>query len=167
MLDNLSVAMLHAKKAKAPKLKAQGAECRGLIPICSHLAKEMLDLNDPLEATIAQAMIELEGCYKCLSRSALGDDLASHSLRFATLLVTLEARHCLFRVKPKLHLFQELCEMQGAIEPAAHWTYRDEDFGGSIVAMAKSLGGFNSASATGKRVLVKLRARYSVPEFVG
>ena len=43
-----------------------------------------------------------------------------------------------FRCKPKLHMFLELAF--GGGEPAKHWNYRDEDFGGSVAAFGKRRG---------------------------
>ena len=87
--------------------------------------------------------VELAACYSCLAETApfSADRLADYSRRFETLFVALESRAPLaFRVKPKLHRFQELCEMQLPSRPAAHWTYRDKNFGGSVAGMSASRG---------------------------
>ena len=58
--------------------------------------------------------------------------------KFCALKVALEARRPgIFRVKPKLHFFHDLCEHDEGGGPAAHWTYGEEDCGGSMVAMAR------------------------------
>ena len=41
----------------------------------------------------------------------------------------------LWGLKPKLHLFQELCE-NAQTNPSLSWTYSDEDFGGTLSALA-------------------------------
>ena len=46
-LDNLTEKMLSLDKP-SPKLKAYAAECRGLVPIMSTLASQLLDATDPV-----------------------------------------------------------------------------------------------------------------------
>ena len=43
-----------------------------------------------------------------------------------------------WKVKPKLHLFLELCS--DGSQPSKTWTYRDEDWGGSVARMARRRG---------------------------
>ena len=121
-----------------------------------------------MEHTIKLAMQNLAHCYQCLSHTA--DDAASrlrdHSRLFASLVVALEqASPQEFRVKPKLHLFQELNEMQPGARPAKHWTYRDEDFGGSVAGLGRRLGGHKTPKSVGWQVLKKFSARYKLPDF--
>ena len=165
-LDDLSETMIKSRDAVAPKLRANAAECRGRMGIGRRLATELLSDHDPFEATVLQATKELWGCYQCLSATTEGGELADRSRRFCTLWVSLEERHEGFHIKPKMHLFQELCEESGPTQPAAHWTYRDEDFGGSIVGLARCRGGPKTPGATGHRVLSRFRARYRFPQIV-
>ena len=135
-LDHLTLNML-SPSAKAPKLKAYAAECRTLVPVAERLAEKYLDSEDHLEGCVLQATRELAACYRALSSQQIfgADLLADHCRRFCILYVSIEeaaAAQGVFRVKPKLHLFQELCEMEDQTRPTAHWTYRDEDFGGSM-----------------------------------
>ena len=51
-----------------------------------------------------------------------------------------------------LHLFQELAEMDGC-QPALSWTYRDEDFGGTVAGLGRRRGGPRTIAATGSQVL--------------
>ena len=44
-----------------------------------------------------------------------------------------------FRIKPKLHLFLHITSDNSL--PRLIWTYRDEDFGGSVARMARRRGG--------------------------
>ena len=126
----------------APKLTCYGSEARGLVPIARHLAMEYLSDDDVLEHTVKQTTLELCACYDCLSFSQPVESLALHSQRFCTLFAALETQHPdRFRTKPKLHQFQELCEMDLPTRPAAHWTYREEEFGGSIAEMGNRRGG--------------------------
>ena len=135
-LDQLTLNML-SPTAKAPKLKAYAAECRTLVPVAERLAEQLLNTDDHFEGCVMQATRELAACYRALSSEQIfsADLLADHCRRFCILYVSIEeaaAAQEIFRVKPKLHLFQELCEMEEQTKPTAHWTYRDEDFGGGM-----------------------------------
>ena len=144
-LDNSTLAMLKYGKPTSPKLKAHAAEVRGLIPIARDLVELLLDDADPIDHTVKMAMVSLSACYDCLSADHPSPNaFKDHSRRFASLFVALEQRTTTFGIRPKLHMFQELCEMTVGSRPAAHWTYRDEDFGGSLVALAKKRGGKQS-----------------------
>ena len=91
--------------------------------------------------------------------------LATHRRKFCALKVALEARRPdIFRAKPKLHLFQELCEHDESGRPAAHRTYREEEFGGSMVAMARRRRKAHTAPSVALQVL-KFSARLKVPNF--
>ena len=167
-LDNLTEKMLSLDKP-SPKLKAYAAECRGLVPIMSTLASQLLDATDPhsVQATVLHCTMELSQCYACLSSSTLfrRDLLGQHSKRFCTLWVTLEGLEGgIFRIKPKMHLFQELCEMELPTSPTYTWTYRDEDFGGSLVAMGRRRGGHKGAGTLGRQVLRKFCSRHKLPD---
>ena len=96
-----------------------------------------LNRGDFNESTILLAMTELHSCYQCLS-TGQGASLPEQSRRFASLNVALETTGVEpFGVKPKLHLFQELADMDGC-QPALSWTYRDEDFGGAGASEVRS-----------------------------
>ena len=65
-------------------------------------------------------------------------------MRFALQYVSVRNAHAdvdptAWRVKPKLHMFLELCS-EGS-HPAKFWNYRDEDWGGSVARMARGRGG--------------------------
>ena len=64
-----------------------------------------------------------------------------------------------FAFKPKVHMMIELLEYgtPGA-RPSAVWTYRDEEFGGSLKHLAQASGGPMSPAAVGKRVLLRFCA---------
>ena len=90
-------------------------------------------------------------------------DLTRHSRTCCLLTVALEAANKkLWRVKPKMHLFQELCEMQSS-SPADSWTYRDEDFGGTLAKVSRRRGGLNSPLGTARSVLQRFAAKHAVP----
>ena len=68
----------------------------------------------------------------------------------------------MFKVIPKLHLLQELCEMSD-INPSLTWCYRDEEFGGSLAAISRIRGGANRASNVAKQVLSRFIAGHRLP----
>lgn len=158
-LDNLTLNML-SPNAPAAKLRCYGSESRGLIPVAQHLAEEMLNPADPVEQTVRKATADLAGCCRAAS---VGAPTADCSRRFATLWVALE-RHLpeTFRIKPKLHFMQELLEMEDG-RPMAHSTYREEEFGGSVAALGRRLGGHNTAASVGTQTLLRFCARHKVP----
>ena len=163
-LDDLYPTMLKATKDQAPKLKCNAAECRGFMPIAHRMAQDLLSRDDPFELTVLTATEHLLGCYQCLSRTQDEATLARHSRRFCTLWVSLEEVHGGFRIKPKMHLFQELCEMAGPTQPAAHWAYRDEDVWGSMLTLATRRGGRQAPGSTSQRAIRRFTARYSLPQ---
>ena len=65
-----------------------------------------------------------------------------------------------WRMKPKIHMFQELAEYQGFFlgNPRLFWNYMDEDFVGFIATLARSSGGPKVAATTATNVLQQYRA---------
>ena len=124
-------------------------------------AGEILGVDDPVDEAVRQATFELAACYRAVERS---QPMATFSRRFATLWVALEDQDpAHFHIKPKLHLFQELCEMEPQGRPVTHATYREEEFGGSVAALGRRLGGHNTPSSVGVQTLLKFRARHQLP----
>lgn len=160
-LQNLTVGML-AKAGSPPKLRSSAAQCRALVGFGAHLAPR-LSPEEPIELAMRAAATQLQACYAALSASAVAPhaSLALASRRFAAQYVALE-RAMLdrgdavsWRVKPKLHMFLELCS--DGSQPSLFWTYRDEDFGGSCAHMARRRGGLLMPSATSKTLLTKFK----------
>ena len=162
-LDNLTGNMLSLTHA-APQLRAYGSEVRGLVPIIEDMATDKLaGTGDPTDATVLRATRELSLCYAAMVAGSY-DELREHSRKFATIFVSLEnALPGQFRVKPKMHMMQEMCEMAGHTSIGSTSTYRDEEFGGSVVAMGRRRGGHNTAASVGRQTLLKLCARFQVP----
>ena len=82
--------------------------------------------------------------------------MKEHSTKFALLYVGLHenmnpTNAKLWRLKPKLHQFLHLCS-EGGI-PSKTWTYRDEEFGGSVARLARRRGGMLRPQATSAKVL--------------
>lgn len=154
-----------------PKLKSSAAACRALVPFAHAKAREYLDQDDPVDAAITHAARALHECYKCLSLSAEDDwstRLQAASEDFATQYKALRAASGASKewvIKPKMHQFLELCASASA--PALSWTYRDEDYGGSIAQLCRVKGGaWSKVSSYCRRVLVLFRTQNDVPRIV-
>ena len=166
-LQNLTQKMLQsAGKHPYPKLRGSAAVVRKLVPFLYPLCQE-LDQTSPevRDCTIAAKL--LGDCYDALreeDREALAN-LPSNSRKFAALLVVLETHNASrFHVTPKLHLFQHMAE-SGSL-PSRCWTYRDEDFGGSVAAVSRRKGGLLSPTATSAGFLEKWLILTSVTQVV-
>jgi hypothetical protein len=164
-LDNLTYSML-GPPSKPPSLRSKAGEARALVPYALELGRRVLDPNDVQEQTILAACQHLNDCYINLSPARFSaESLKTSSRKFCVLLVALEAAAndaSKWAVKPKLHMFQELCETMDTC-PSLTWTYRDEDAGGAIMQVARRRGGSNNCWATGKNMLDKFRAKHSIP----
>ena len=158
--------MIQKTAATPPKLRGKAAEIRGIVPFIEQVAYRYLG-DTPVETAAKRAAKELNAMYSCLSGDApfAADRLANHSRRLASLWVGLERASDApaWRVKPKLHLMQELCEEQLGCRPALFWTYRDEEFGGSLAALGRRRGGAHSASGVSTSIVLRFIARETVP----
>ena len=165
-LDDLTFLMIRKSAASPPKLRAKAGEARALVPFAVELADAFLDDNNPLELSAKQAAKHLKACYDCLHGDRYDSQvMAAHSRKFCSLWVALDAAtpsSVSWRVKPKMHLFQEMCE-ESQDRPTCTWTYRDEDFGGSLAGMSRRRGGAHTALSTSRAVLQKFMCKYSVP----
>jgi hypothetical protein len=163
-LQTLTVLMLKQPK-KAPKLRAKGAELRALVPFAAELAEALLDATQPVELTMVMLGRELRDLYSHMQNFAPAR-LAEASRRVAKLWVALEARspEPLWRIKPKLHLAQELCEVVAFARgsPRSFWTYRDEDFGGKMAIVGRRRGGRGTALAVSTRLLQRFVCRHEL-----
>ena len=129
--------------------------------------------GDAHQQTVVSLMRELGACYSCLDVFN-AELLASASRRFALTLVALEQEALMaspstkrWRVKPKLHLFQELCEYVVSVKgsPRLFWTYRDEDWGAELQSMSGSRGGPSSAKRTAHNMLLRFMCVTPLPVF--
>lgn len=148
-LDGLTMGMIRktdkkTQKASAPKLRASAGETRALIPWGLQIAQALLNREDSFENTVLQAAVHLNTCYEMLARANYNAlDLAHAGRQFLLLYVSLsgfDENEMFWRFKPKHHLFQELTEYDKC-NPSQNWTYRDEDFGGTIAATSRRRGG--------------------------
>jgi hypothetical protein len=157
-LDNLTYEMLKQDK-KPPKLRGKAAQVRALVPFGKALADELCTGTPHLD-TVRRCMGCLADLYACLEEPRWPSDRASELVReFALLYCALEqeqpAGSVYWRVKPKLHLAQELVEyiapQQGC--PRSFWTYRDEDWGGDLAKWAARRGGHRNAGLISLRLM--------------
>lgn len=165
-LDNLSLSMLRKSATAAPKLRSRAGETRGLVPVARELASLLLQGNDPVDQAVREAAVLLDQCYAMLSAPLFDHEILKQSCRrFCLLYVSLEnhmADGHSWTFKPKFHIWEELCE-EASVCPSTCWTYRDEDFGGSVAKLGRRRGGFNTAAATANLVLNKFRAKHDPP----
>ena len=164
-LDGLTHAMIRKNAGSTPKLRGKGADIRALVPYGFEAAQRLLDSAHPLEGTAKRMAAHLNDCYKMLPRAMYQHSaLAEQRRNFCVLALAMESQDPVtWGTKPKLHLFQELCEMSDYC-PSLCWCYRDEDMGGSLAKIAHRKGGALSAKATAQGVLGKWCARYPVPQ---
>lgn len=161
-LDNLTKGMV--KKKGTCKLNCKAAEARGLVPYAVTACEKHLG-NSVREETIKAAAKLLNSCYENLSSAVFDSRRLKESCnKFALLLVSLEETSSdgTWKVQPKLHLMQELCE-EGLSRPSCFWTYRDEDFGGSLAQLSRARGGRRTPAATAKGMLQKFAAKHKFP----
>ena len=152
------------KKQAGYKLRCSAAKARALVPFAWRIAHEILDEDNPVHASLKQAAFHLNKVYECLS-SDHPDPTATmkvHGVKFALQYVALHdhlnpANDKAFRIKPKLHLFLHITG-DGSI-PRKYWTYRDEDFGGSVARMARRRGGLLRCGQTSAQVLRKFKVK--------
>lgn len=164
-LDNLYITMFATNKGF--KLRSKAAECRALVPFVAEITAELMSAADPIENTIRFAAAHLHQCYVNLSGNAFNpQSLQENSRKFCCLAVSLEqtaTKRKAWAVKPKLHLFQEMCELSSTDNPAMTWTYRDEDFGGTCQSLIRRRGGAATVISSGLQVLLRFAARHKVP----
>jgi hypothetical protein len=163
-LDNLTLSMLGTNKT-GYKLRSRAGEARGLVNFAKQVAEQHLSDNIPLEAAVKQATLHLWQCYQNLSGASFSHAaMKEHCKKFCLMLAALESRApgALFRYKPKVHLFQELCEMTDA-NPSLTWLYKDEDTGGALQALGRRRGGANTPKAMAYTTLTRFCISYTVP----
>ena len=86
--------------------------------------------------------------------------MREHGIKFALQYVALHdhlnpADDKAFRIKPKLHLLLHITSDNSV--PRLIWTYRDEDFGGSVARMARRRGNLLRCGSTSYTCLAKFK----------
>ena len=162
---------LFLQPKKAPRLRAKGAVTRHLVPFVVEICDKYWANGNSHQKTVLSLIQDLGACYSCLDVFN-AELLASSCRRFALTLVALEEEALSkapstkrWRVKPKLHLFQELCEFVVASKgnPRLFWCYRDEDWGGELQTMSGSRGGPSSARRTAENMLLRFMCVTPLP----
>jgi len=160
-LDRLTKTMLIKASGKKPKLRGSAAEVRHLIPFAAEKCMEYLNDGDAEEACAKRAMLELHKCYSYL-KDYDAAAMEESGRKFAVFFCALEVHNPQrWQVIPKLHAFVELTS--SGSNPAASWTYRDEDFGGAAAAAARKKGGKRSIAGTGEHILMRYMGNHHIP----
>ena len=149
---------------KSPKLKGKAAHVRYFVPVLNSLVQRLVQGQDHHNNAVRNCMENLAVCYSCLAPGAFdAAKLATASTRMGTLYCALEKEQFRagvlkrWKVKPKLHLFMELChylclERQRG-NPRNFWTYGDESHGALMRESAVARGGRNTSSSSAYRML--------------
>lgn len=160
MLQGLTVEMIK-QTGKAPKLRAKGAETRHLVPFAVLLAQEIQEIREDSHGNtvlkIASCLFDL---YNLFAARPVDYKACTDASRRLCLLFGSLDTHDSWRVKPKFHMMQELCEFQ--VEefgsPEAFWAYADESFVGFVAEFSHKRGGAANATSTCEAVLNRYRA---------
>ena len=158
---------VRAGESKANKLKCKAAHTRHLVPFLAWLSSRYFDASVAREGAVRTVAACLANCYQLQDEP--GEELGKACRKFANAYAALE-RDALqrdpgsahWRIKPKLHLFQELCEF-GNRAPRLFWCYKDETFGNLCANLARRRGGPNHAGTNAKHVLEGWCARTVFP----
>ena len=149
---------------KSPKLKGKAAHIRYFVPVLNSVVQRLVQGHDHHSTAVRNCMDNLARCYTCLDpRLFDSSKLATAATKMGVLYVALEEEQLRagvrkrWKVKPKLHLFMELChflclERQRG-NPRNFWTYCDETHGHTMRETAVSRGGRNSSSSSAYRML--------------
>ena len=162
-LHTLTVTMVKPKKGSI-ELAGSGAQIRALIPFAAGLVETWPEQLEPEAFGARACMRHLSNCYSFLSRplEAREETLIDHALAFHTTLRTLhELNAKRWQMRPKLHMFMELCLEGGS--PSTSWNYREESFGGSLSRQSHRRGGFGTPLAMSRGCLTKFCAKEALP----
>lgn len=128
-----------------PKLKGKAAQIRALAPFALHLAASHLSRQHVL---LCQMLVRFYDIIAVGDRwlseddkkelKELGPRLVGLYSRFAAKAFADGER--MWKLVPKFHLFQHLCEWQAQEwgNPRYFWTYSDEDMVGQMITVAES-----------------------------
>ena len=167
-LPKLLPTWIQSSADNPPKLKGNASTTRALIPFMYEAAEELLDTSDPIENAMQVAAFHLLECYRCLSNDELNwrTILPASSTSFVLQYKALADHHgdVNWRCKPKLHHFLELCS--GTSKPNLSWTYRDEDYGGTVAKLAHSRGGSTNPKVVSAKTLLRFKQQNAVPRLV-
>jgi hypothetical protein len=163
-LHSLTETMLRKKASSSPKLRGGAAQIRALVNFVAEQSSSTFNDSVPEQQAAKMAAKHLKNCYNCLSRENYSQQVLQREATMLGMQYKALERHSLsegtsmYKIKPKFHMFHELCMLPS--NPACCWTYRDEDFGGYVAAVGRSRGGKRSVFSTGQLVLNKFRAKF-------
>jgi hypothetical protein len=153
------------KAGHAPHLECKAAQCRYHVPFAQQLAYEHAEGSAHKRTVnhLMNALLEISLCIKQIPfPKEAAADLCVKFCQFWTVLekeALLKGDTLSWRIKPKMHLFQELMEYQcqNGASPNDFWTYKDEDWGGFVAKMGGRRGGNSNPCTIAKQVLTRFR----------
>ena len=151
-IKKFSINTIRPKAAVPPKLHCSAAQCRALVYFGHLAAQKFLSDAAPAEMAAKTAAYHLNVCYSTLkvpNSDALFNSSQAFVLQYAALAQV--SNGIAWRVKPKMHMFLELCAEES--QPQLSWTYRDEDYGGSIAKVCKMRGMWKKVSCFASHAL--------------
>lgn len=144
------------RKGQPNKLRSKAAQARYLVPFLPALCEGCMP-DTPRGQAVKFTAQALAACYALLPQAPC-PQMAKASRRFANsycalwqYVSTVEELDA-WQVKPKLHLFQELCEYSRRC-PRDFWCYSDESFGNVCSDFGRRRGGADSPGKTAADVL--------------
>ena len=165
-LLNLTRSMIKPKKASI-ELSGSGAQIRCLVPFCLQLVNSW---EPPLDAEAYQAraaMRHLSNCYSYLSTAREEGDMSllDSAVAYHSILRGLNSiNQKRWQLRPKLHLFMELCREPGP--PSSSWNYREESYGGSVSRQSHHRGGVSSLLSMSRSCLAKFCSKEALPRLL-
>ena len=168
-LEGLTPEMIR-QPGKGPKFRSKAGECRYLSPSAAELAQEFDDssVHRNTVNVLCQNLQTIAVCISCEPYDSNAASAACHRLRklFAALetLSLAKGDDLSWKVKPKLHMFEELICYIGPEfgSPRLFWTYTDEHWGAWLARTATRRGGPKFAASCALNLLQKYRAIVSV-----
>ena len=165
-LEDLTAEMIQKKPGIPPKLRGKAAQVRHLLPFAVLLAQEFQHVSAHFQA-VAHLFQWLDKVASCLRTEPWDAALAAGACcRFCLLYASLEAEaraagnFVSWRLKPKVHLFQELVEYVAPRVgcPLLYHTYLDESIGGWLAACGARRGGAKNGPQVALNVVSRFRA---------
>ena len=143
---------IRPEASRPPKLHSSAAQCRALVYFGHLAAQKHLSDAVPTEYAAKTAAYHLNVCYSTLQQpnsEVLFSSSQAFVLQYAALMAVSDG--IAWRIKPKAHMFLELCA-EGS-QPQLFWTYRDEDYGGSVAKACKMRGMWKKVSCFASHAL--------------
>ena len=165
-LLNLTRSMIKPKTGSI-ELSGSGAQIRSLVPFCLQMVNTW---EPPLDGEAYQAraaMRHLSTCYSYLSTAMEAQDMSllDSAVAFHSVLRGLNAIDAKrWQLRPKLHLFMELCREPGP--PSSSWNYREESYGGSVSRQSHHRGGVSTLLSMSRTCLAKFCSKEALPRLL-